>query len=68
MEYTVLSPRGDVDPIKTTALQPRVKDLNKATIGLYATFKEHWPIILEEIGKQIKERYHIEEHQIAKNL
>jgi hypothetical protein len=57
MEYTVLSPRGDVDPIKTTALQPRVKDLNKATIGLYATFKEHWPIILEEIGKQIKERY-----------
>ena len=57
MEYTVLSPRGDVDPIKTTALQPRVKDLNKATIGLYATFKEHWPIILEEIGKQIKEKY-----------
>ena len=57
MEYTVLSPRGDVDPIKTTALQPRVKDLNKATIGLYAGFKEHWVIILDEIARQIKKKY-----------
>ena len=32
-------------------------DLNKATIGLYATFKEHWVLILEEIAKQLKERY-----------
>jgi hypothetical protein len=57
MEYKVLNPCGDVDPIKTTGLQPRVTDLNKATIGLYATFKEHWVIILDEIAKQIKERY-----------
>lgn len=57
MEYTVLSPRGEVDPIKTTALQPRVKDLNKATIGLYAGFKEHWVIILDEIARQIKKKY-----------
>ena len=57
MEYEVLSPRGDVDPITWIGLNPRVTDLNKVTIGLYATFKEHWVLILEEVAKQLKERY-----------
>ena len=57
MEYEVLSPRADVDPIRQIGLNPRVADLNSATIGLYATFKEHWVLILDEIAKQIKERY-----------
>jgi hypothetical protein len=56
-EFAVLSPRGDVDPIPRIGLNPRLTDLNKATIGLYATFKEHWVLILEEIGKQLKELY-----------
>jgi hypothetical protein len=56
-EFEVLSPRGDVDPIKRIALNPRLTDLNKATIGLYATFKEHWVLILDEIAKQLKELY-----------
>jgi hypothetical protein len=57
MKYSVLSPRGNIDPIKTIALNPRVKDLNKATIGLYTTFKEHWVLVLDEIARQLQERY-----------
>jgi hypothetical protein len=57
MEYQVLNPRGDVDPIEIIGLRPRVSDLNNKTIGLYATFKEHWVLILEEIGRQLKNRY-----------
>ena len=57
MEYEVLSPRGDVDPIKQIALNPRVPDLNNATIGLFSSFKEHWALILDEVAKQIQERY-----------
>jgi hypothetical protein len=56
-QFEVLSPRGDVDPLKQIAPTPRLTDLNKATIGLYTTFKEHWELILEEIAKQLKERY-----------
>ena len=54
MEYEVLSPQGDVDPIRQIALNPRVPDLNSATIGLFASFKQHWVIILDEIAKQNK--------------
>lgn len=57
MEYSVLSPRGEVDPIKTIGLQPRVKDLNNKTVGLFASFKEHWVLILEEVARQLQERY-----------
>jgi len=57
MEYEVLSPRGDVDPVGQIPLSPRIKDLNRATIGLYTTFKEHWVLILEEVAKQLQERY-----------
>jgi hypothetical protein len=57
MEFEVLSPRADVDAIKQIALNPRVTDLNKATIGLYSYFKAHWALILEEIAKQLQERY-----------
>ena len=57
MEYQVLSPYAEVDPIVQIGLSPRVPDLNQATIGLYATFKEHWTLILMEIAKQLKQLY-----------
>jgi hypothetical protein len=56
-EFEVLNPRGDIDPIVRIGLNPRLTDLNQATVGLYATFKEHWVLILDEIGKQLKELY-----------
>lgn len=57
MEYQVLSPRGEVDPIEIIGLRPRVGDLNNKTIGLFTTFKEHWVLILDEIGHQLKNRF-----------
>jgi hypothetical protein len=56
-EFEVLSPCGDVEPIPCIGLNPRLTDLNTARIGLYATFKEHWVLILDEIAKQLKELY-----------
>ncbi len=57
MDYSVLSPRGEVDSVKTIGINPRVKSLKGKTIGLYTTFKGHWVVILDEIGKQLKEKY-----------
>lgn len=57
MEYSVLNPRGDVDPIKVIGLNPRLTDLNNKTIGLFASFKEHWVLILKEVERQLKSRY-----------
>lgn len=57
MEYQVLSPRGEVDPLKVIGLNPRVNDLSNKTIGLFATFKKHWVLILDEIGRQLQQRY-----------
>jgi len=57
MEYSVLSPRGEVDPLKTIGLNPRLNDLSNKTIGLFASFKEHWVLILDEIARQLKQRY-----------
>jgi hypothetical protein len=57
MEYSVLSPRAEVDPLETIGLNPRVSDLNNKTIGLYTTFKEHWALILEEIARQLQQKY-----------
>ncbi|HVN97450.1 MAG TPA: hypothetical protein VMT62_13555 [Syntrophorhabdaceae bacterium] len=57
MQYEALNPRGDVDPVHTIGLQPRVKNLNNITLGLYATFKIHWVQILDEIGRQLQHRY-----------
>lgn len=57
MEYEVLSPRGDVDPIEQIALSERPTDLNNATIGLFSSFKGHWPVILDEVGRQIQARF-----------
>jgi hypothetical protein len=57
MEYNVLSPRADSEPIKNIALNPRLKDFKNKTIGLYTTFKEHWALINEEIARQLLKKY-----------
>ncbi|MCC7461978.1 MAG: hypothetical protein IT480_05875 [Gammaproteobacteria bacterium] len=57
MNYAVLSPVGEVDPIPVQGLNPRLATLNGKTIGLFATFKEHWVYILDEIGRQLQARF-----------
>ena len=56
--YKALNPRGEVaESLKVIGLNPRVTDLNNVTLGLFATHKGHWMSILEEVGKQLQERY-----------
>ncbi|HWU03276.1 MAG TPA: hypothetical protein VN222_11110, partial [Novosphingobium sp.] len=57
MEYTVLCPVADTDPVALQPLNPRLPTLHGKTIGLFATFKEHWVHILEEIGRQLQARF-----------
>lgn len=57
MKYKVLSPWAHVDKSKSAAMKPRLNDLNGKTIGLFSHFKEHSPLILKEVERQIKERF-----------
>ena len=34
-----------------------MSDLNNKPIGLFAWFKGHWVLILEEVARQLQERY-----------
>ena len=57
MHFEVLSPWAKVDRLDSAKMSPRLADLNGKTIGLYAHFKEHAPVILKEVERQIKERF-----------
>jgi hypothetical protein len=57
MKYEVLSPWADSDRTKAMPLKPRVSDLNRKTIGLFAGFKGHWVLILREVERQLRERF-----------
>ena len=57
MDYSVLSPWGEVDKSEVRGLAPRVSDLSDKTIGLFAGFKGHWVLVLQEIERQLKERF-----------
>ena len=57
MDYEVLSPWAEVDPVAQKGLQPRVTDLNGKTVGLFSFFKRHAPIMLREVERQLKERF-----------
>lgn len=70
MDYEVLRPWADVDPIEPRGIAPRVSDLDGKTIGLFAFFKEWGPVIMQEVERQMKEKfpkakfshYHYPEH------
>jgi hypothetical protein len=57
MDYEVLSPWAEVDPVAAKGLMPRVTDLNGKTIGLFAFFKQYAPAIMKEVERQLKERF-----------
>lgn len=57
MNYTVLSPWAHTDPSDGTGLRPRVSSLHGKTIGLFAHFKQHSPILLELIRDALAERF-----------
>jgi hypothetical protein len=57
MNYEVLSPWAEVDAAPSGGLRPRITDLNNKTIGLFSFFKEHGPLILREVERQLKEKF-----------
>jgi hypothetical protein len=57
MDFEVLSPWAEADPVAVRGLVPRVADLNGKTIGLFSFFKAHAPFIMREVEKKLKERF-----------
>lgn len=57
MEYEVLSPWAQVDRLESGIMQARPSNLDGKTIGLWAHFKEHSPLILKEVARQLLERF-----------
>jgi hypothetical protein len=57
MDYEVLSPWADVDPVTLRAISPRVTDLEGKTIGLFAYFKPHGPLIMAEVENRLRQRF-----------
>jgi hypothetical protein len=57
MEYEVLNPWAEIDPVIPKGLEPRLTDLNGKTIGLFAFFKPHGIPIMKEVERQLRERF-----------
>lgn len=57
MDFEVLCPWAEVDPIPLKGNSPRVTDLNGKTVGLFAYFKEWGPVIMREVEQQLKAKF-----------
>ncbi len=57
MDYEVLSPWAEVDPLKLRGLAPRLTDLNGKAIGLFANVKPAGKPVARQIEQQLKERF-----------
>jgi hypothetical protein len=57
MDYEVLNPWAEVDPVQPRPLNPRVTSLEGKTIGLYSFFKQHAPFIMKEVEQQLQQRF-----------
>lgn len=53
----VLSPWAETNNSDATCISERVKDLNHCRIGLLAHFKKHALLLLDEVQKQLHERF-----------
>ena len=51
------SPWAEVDSANAIPLNPRLDTLEGKTIGLYAHFKGHSPVMLEILSELLKERF-----------
>ena len=51
------SPWAEVDAANAIPLNPRLDTLEGKTIGLYAHFKGHSPVMLEILSELLKERF-----------
>ena len=57
VQYEVLSPWADVDPIPVRGISPRLDSLAGKKIGLFANFKRAAVPIATDVEKRLKERF-----------
>ena len=57
MIYRALSPWAETEANVTMPLRPRLQELEGKTIGLFAHFKEHSPLLLREVEAQLAARF-----------
>jgi hypothetical protein len=57
MDYEVLSPWAEADPIPLHGIAPRPSDLSGKRIGLFASNKPAAPRIMEVLARKLKEKY-----------
>ena len=57
VQYEVLNPWAEADPIPPRSISPRVTTLAGKKIGLFANFKRAARPILAEVEKRLKEKY-----------
>lgn len=57
----VLDPTGGVDRGEDRALAPRLATLNGATLGLLDNGKPNAALLLEEVGRQLSERFRLQD-------
>lgn len=56
-KYTILSPWAETDHVEKLPINPRLDSLEGKTIGLYASFKEYHPFFMQEVERQLSEKY-----------
>lgn len=56
-KFKVLSPWAETENSIKKGINPRLDTIKGKTIGLYASFKEYHPFFMQELERQMKERY-----------
>jgi hypothetical protein len=57
MEYEVLSPWADTDPVPTARITDRLSELSGKTIGMFRNSKRAAPLILTTLETKFKNLY-----------
>lgn len=57
MFKNVLSPWAEINDDEAIGINERVKNLNGCRIGLFAHFKQHALVLLDEVERQLSQRY-----------
>ena len=59
--YEVLNPWAEADPIPLRGISPRVSDLARRRIGLFASSKPAAPRMMEILERKMRERFPLAE-------
>lgn len=66
MPEPLLDPTGDSERTTNTALAPRPQSLNGLTVGLLDNSKPNGAVILNAVGRELRDRYGVKEVRMFK--